>query len=104
MLQELESDNLEQVIGENDYVVVQYSASWCGNCRIMKPKLKKFSEEFSNVKFLVVDAEKFPEYSKFDKHDKLPTFAAYKKGKMTNQVQTNTPDVLKSCLDEAASK
>lgn len=103
MLQELESDNLAQVISENENVVVQYSATWCGNCRIMKPKLKKFSEEFNNVKFLVVDAEKFPESRKLAKVDNLPTFAAFRKGKITSQVQTNKTEVLKSFLDEAAS-
>ena len=31
MLQELESDNLGQVIKDNEKVVVQYGATWCGN-------------------------------------------------------------------------
>lgn len=39
MLQELEQDNLEEIIKENELVVVQYGATWCGNCRIMKPKM-----------------------------------------------------------------
>ncbi|VTQ08470.1 protein disulfide isomerase [Sphingobacterium daejeonense] len=40
MLEELSSDNLQEVINSNDTVMVQYAASWCGNCRIMKPKFK----------------------------------------------------------------
>lgn len=41
MLHELETDSLQEVIDSNKTVMVQYAASWCGNCRIMKPKFKK---------------------------------------------------------------
>ena len=43
MLVELTSDNLAELIQANPKVVVQFSASWCGNCRIMKPKLPTFA-------------------------------------------------------------
>ena len=56
---ELEEDNLAKIITENPTVMVQYSASWCGNCRIMKPKFKKLAEENASVTFVMVDAEKF---------------------------------------------
>ncbi len=42
-MQELSEDNLQTIITENSFVVVQYSATWCGNCRIMKPKFKKLA-------------------------------------------------------------
>ena len=60
MFQEIEQDNLQEIVNSNDIVLVQFSASWCGNCRIMKPKFKKLASEHENVPFLVVDAEKFP--------------------------------------------
>lgn len=41
MVQELTQDNLAELVQNNETVVVQYSATWCGNCRIMKPKFKK---------------------------------------------------------------
>lgn len=41
MLLELDQDNLQEILSANTKVAVQYSASWCGNCRIMKPKFKK---------------------------------------------------------------
>ena len=45
MLVELTSDTLAEVIQANKKVAVQFSASWCGNCRIMKPKFKKLASE-----------------------------------------------------------
>lgn len=101
--EELKTDNLSDVVNENDLVFVQYSAGWCGNCRIMKPKFRKFSESFDGAKFIVIDAEKNPESRKLAKVDNLPTFAAFKKGELVEQTQTNKADVLKSFIDEITS-
>jgi len=100
MIQELDQDNLQSIVSENDTVVVQYSATWCGNCRIMKPKFKKLATENENVTFVIADAEKFPESRKLATVDNLPTFATFKNGEFKNQVQTNKFDVLKELVDE----
>ena len=100
MIQELDQDNLQSIVSENDTVVVQYSATWCGNCRIMKPKFKKLATENENVTFVIADAEKFPESRKLATVDNLPTFATFKNGEFKNQVQTNKFDVLKDLVSE----
>ena len=100
MVQELDQDNLQSIVSENDTVVVQYSATWCGNCRIMKPKFKKLATENENITFVIADAEKFPESRKLATVDNLPTFATFKNGEFKNQVQTNKFDVLKELVDE----
>lgn len=89
MFLELTEDNLQQYLTDNGKVMVQFSASWCGNCRIMKPKFKKLASENEEVTFLIVDAEKFPDSRKFANVDNLPTFAAFEQGALVDQVQTN---------------
>ena len=74
---ELTGDTLQQIVQENDKVMVQYGATWCGNCRIMKPKFKKLAAENEDIPFYYVDAEKFPESRKLATVDNLPTFAAF---------------------------
>lgn len=103
MLQELENDTLQELVNNNETVMVQYAASWCGNCRIMKPKFKKLATENDNVAFVIVDAEKFPESRKLANVNNLPTFAAFKGGKLVNQVQTNKIDGLIDLLNEVTS-
>ena len=103
MLQELTEDNLGELVSRESRVLVQYSAGWCGNCRIMKPKFRKMSGEFEKVSFVIVDAEKFPDSRKLAEVDNLPTFAAFKDGALVTQVQTNKAEVLKEFVDEAAS-
>lgn len=99
-MQELTQDNLSEIVKNNSKVVVQYSAGWCGNCRIMKPKFKRFSTEFEEAVFVMVDAEKYPESRKLATVDNLPTFATFKEGVLVDQIQTNKADVLKSFIDE----
>ncbi|MGE8241068.1 thioredoxin family protein [Sphingobacterium detergens] len=102
MLQELENDNLQEIVNNNDIVMVQYAATWCGNCKIMKPKFKKLSGENERVPFIIADAEKFPESRKLANVNNLPTFAVFKNGKLVNQVQTNKLDALVELFNEAA--
>lgn len=99
---ELTEDTLHELVAKNDQVVVQYSAGWCGNCRIMKPKFKRLAGENSNAVFVLVDAEKFPNSRKLAQVNNLPTFATFKGGSLLNQIQTNKEDQLKALIYEVA--
>ncbi|WP_394341787.1 thioredoxin family protein [Nonlabens xiamenensis] len=99
----LEQDNLKDLVDQNKTVVVQYMASWCGNCRLMKPKFKKLSAENEDVVFVLADAEKFPESRQLATVDNLPTFATFKDGSFVNQVQTNKFENLKELVNEVTS-
>ncbi|AZQ43985.1 thioredoxin family protein [Nonlabens ponticola] len=99
----LEQDNLQEIVASNDKVVVQYMASWCGNCRLMKPKFKKLAGENEDTIFILADAEKFPESRKLATVDNLPTFATFKNGSFVNQLQTNKFDNLKDLVNEVTS-
>ena len=99
---ELQEDNLQSVVAENATVVVQYSAGWCGNCRIMKPKFKRMSGEHDDITFVIIDAEKNPESRKLANVSNLPTFAAFQNGTLLDQTQTNKVEVLAELVEKAA--
>ena len=100
MLIELNEDTLKNLVATNEKVVVQFSASWCGNCRIMKPKFKKLALENEAVTFVLVDAENFPESRKMANVSNLPTFATFVNGKLVNETQTNKAEVLTDLVNE----
>ena len=102
MVLELDQDNLQEIVSGNNKVAVQFSASWCGNCRIMKPKFKKMATEKEDITFVIVDAEKFPESRKLANVSNLPTFATFVDGKLVNETQTNKADVLADLVNEIA--
>lgn len=101
-MKELEQDNLKEIIDNNTHVFVQYGAGWCGNCKIMKPKFKKFARETEGAEFIYIDAEKYTESRKLANVSNLPTFAYFKEGNLVGQEQTNKADILKKFIDEAS--
>jgi thiol-disulfide isomerase/thioredoxin len=100
MLIELNEDTLPDLVALNKKVVVQFSASWCGNCRIMKPKFKKLASENENLTFVLVDAENSPESRKLANVSNLPTFATFVNGKLVNETQTNKAEILAELVYE----
>ncbi|WP_026713431.1 thioredoxin family protein [Flavobacterium daejeonense] len=102
MLIELNEDTLANLVAENNKVVVQFSASWCGNCRIMKPKFKKLATENEDMTFVLVDAENSPESRKLANVSNLPTFATFVNGQLVNETQTNKQEVLIELVNEIA--
>jgi thiol-disulfide isomerase/thioredoxin len=100
MLIELNEDTLTDLVSKHEKVVVQFSASWCGNCRIMKPKFKKLASENENLTFVLVDAENSPESRKLANVSNLPTFATFVNGKLVNETQTNKAEVLAELVKE----
>ena len=102
MLIELNEDTLQDLVSKNEKVVIQFSASWCGNCRIMKPKFKKLASENEGLTFVLVDAENSPESRKLANVSNLPTFATFVNGKLVNETQTNKQEVLADLVNEIA--
>lgn len=100
---ELTSDNLAELIQSNDKVMVQYGATWCGQCRMVKPKIQKLSEEIENVKFFYVDAEKYPESRKLANVSNLPAYAAFKNGKLSGERVGTRIEKIREIVDEIAN-
>lgn len=100
MFVEITEDNLSEILNQNQKVLVQFGATWCGNCRLLKPKVKRLAEANPEIQFIYVDAEKFPESRKLAEVTNLPTFAIYNEGNFVNQVVTSKEEHLKELCHE----
>jgi thiol-disulfide isomerase/thioredoxin len=103
MFTELTEDGLEQLLSTHSKVMVQYGASWCGNCKITKPKFKRMAEENPDIAFYYVDAEKLPNSRKFADVSNLPTFAGFVDGNLVQQAQGNKVEIIQEVLHAVTS-
>lgn len=103
MFTELTEDTLDQVLAQNNKVMVQYGAGWCGNCKITKPKFKRLAESYEDVTFVYVDAEKLPNSRQFADVSNLPTFAGFVGGQLVKQNQGNKVEIIQEVIDEIAT-
>jgi len=85
---EIETDEeFTQYLADNDFVIVDFFASWCKPCKTIAPKVQAFSEIFTDTKFVKVNAEELEEAQEKYKVNGLPHFVFLQKGK---QVLTYT--------------
>jgi thioredoxin-like negative regulator of GroEL len=80
-----------QKLSENSKVIVKYYAGWCGTCRLFSPKFKRLSadDQYRDITFLDVNAEKNPQARKMAGVDNLPFFAIFKNGKLVEGTSTS---------------
>jgi thiol-disulfide isomerase/thioredoxin len=102
-MKELTENNFAEIIKSNKNVIVQYGAAWCGACRIVKPQFSKLSEEYNNIEFYYVDAEKFPEARQLAQVENLPTFASFVDGGLHKQLLGTKIEKIKELADEIAN-
>ena len=58
MLKDFKDEDFESKIKQEDVSVIQFSATWCGPCKALKPVMDKLSEEYKDkASFWITDIE-----------------------------------------------
>jgi thioredoxin 1 len=79
---ELTDDTFEQTVKDNDIVLVDFWAEWCGPCRMFAPIFEASSEQHPDVVHAKLDTEAQQRIAAAAGITAIPTLMAFREGVM----------------------
>ena len=83
MINEFKDEDFDAKIKNEDASILQFSASWCGPCKVLKPIMEKLSDEFKdkgNFYYADIDENAINTATSIANVRGVPTVVVYKKG------------------------
>ena len=71
-------ENLHQIVSENNLVIVDFWAPWCGPCRSFAPAYETASEKYPDVVFAKVNTEEQQALAGYFQIRSIPTLMIFR--------------------------
>ena len=75
---DLTEPEFAEVIENNDIVILDFWAEWCGPCKAYGPVYERVSNEFEDVIFAKINTEEEPQLGRMFNIRSIPTTIAFK--------------------------
>lgn len=76
---EFNEKDYKKVVGEKP-VIMFFSATWCSDCRFIKPKMPELEEEYKDFEWIAVDRDENIDVARDLRVMGIPSFVVFNKG------------------------
>ena len=82
----------EALLKSENLLVVDFTATWCGPCRVVAPLMEQLSEEFSeSIKVIKIDVDKDKPLAKKYEVKTIPAVLYFKNGELVKTIKGVSP-------------
>ena len=81
---ELTSENFNQEMTNNNLLLVDFWAEWCGPCKSMHPIFTRMAKKYKRVRFARVNVDNAQDIASKYGVQSIPTFIMFKNGEIAN--------------------
>ena len=74
----IDEPNFAEIIENNEIVILDFWAEWCGPCKAYGPVFERVSEQYPEVVFGKINTEEEPELGRLFNIRSIPTTIAFK--------------------------
>jgi len=83
---ELTSQNFNQEIKNNNLLLVDFWAEWCGPCKSMHPIFTRMAKKYKQVRFARVNVDDAQDIAMKYEVQSIPTFIMFKNAEVVNRM------------------
>ncbi|KAL4584258.1 hypothetical protein LXL04_008854 [Taraxacum kok-saghyz] len=91
-------EQFQKHVDSEKLVVVDFTATWCGPCRVIAPIYAELAKKMPHVTFLKVDVDELESIAQKYSVEAMPTFLFFKKGEIVDKVVGAKKDDLHACV------
>ena len=81
---ELTSQDFDQKKSENELLLVDFWAEWCGPCKSMHPIFSRMAKKYKSIRFARVNVDNAQDIAMRYGVQSIPTFIMFKNGEVAN--------------------